>query len=63
MVTTSNADTAASDTSTTLPPTATATTIAPATIAAICYVPLPISTNSASAIPMPTAMPTTISTA
>ena len=62
-VTTSSADTPASDTSTTLPPSATATTIAPATIAAIWSVPLPISTNSASAIPMPSAIPTTISTA
>jgi hypothetical protein len=62
-VTTSGADTAASDTKTALPPSATAITIAPATIAAIWNVALRISTNSASAIPMPSAIPTTISTA
>ena len=62
-VTTRSAETAVSETSTTLPPSATATTMAPATIAAICQVPEPITLTSASAIPTPSAIPTTISTA
>ena len=61
--TTSRAAVAVSDTSTTLPPSATAATIAPTTIAVICHVPEPISVNSASAIPIPSATPTTISIA
>jgi hypothetical protein len=61
--TTSRADTAASETSTALPPSATAATIAPTTITAICHVPEPISVNSASAMPIPSAIPSTISTA
>ena len=63
MVTTSSADAAASPTSAVLPPKAITTTIAPQTTAAICAGPVPINATSASAIPMPRAMPITISTA
>ena len=63
MVTTSSADAAASPTSTVLPPKAITTTIAPQTTAAICAGPVPINATSASAIPMPRAIPITISTA
>jgi hypothetical protein len=46
-----------------LPPNAIATTIAPHTTAAICTGPVPINPTSASAIPIPSATPITISTA
>jgi hypothetical protein len=62
-VTTSNADAAASPTSTVLPPNAIATTIAPPTTAAICAGPVPINATRASAMPMPSATPITISIA
>ena len=62
-VTTSSAEAAASPTTATLPPSATATTIAPVTTTAICSGPSPISVTNASAIPIPSAMPTTISIA
>jgi len=62
-VTTNNADAAASPTSTVLPPNAIATTIAPPTTAAICAGPVPIKLTTASAMPIPSATPITISIA
>ena len=62
-VTTSSADTAASETSTVLPPSATAATIAPTTIAAIWSVPLADQDEERVGDADPSAIPITISTA
>jgi hypothetical protein len=63
MVTTSSADAAASETRIGLPLTTTAPTMARVTMAAICSGPSPMRTTRASAIPIPSAIPITISAA